>query len=522
MKVAFRVDASALIGGGHAMRCLTLADALRDRGAETVFVCAAIPPALADHVRASGHALHHITAPAGLDRAAEDWDQSELERGAQLGDAERTVAALAQPVDWLGVDHYLLGAPWHQAARVAAARLLVIDDLANRSLDCDLLLDQMPGRDIRNYASLVPESAAMLLGASYALLRPEFARERPAALARRRTCGPVQRILLSLGTTDVGGNTGEVLETIIPVTDKCAIDVVIGADAPSLDKVRALATANRRVTVHVDARNMAELMRNADVAIGAAGTTSWERCCLGLPSLTLVLAANQADVATALFEAEASITVETVEIAGILLNLLSDAGTRARMSAAALALVDGQGAGRVARHLAGETRRGTDAAIRLRAADVADSEALWMWRNDRDTRSGSRSTRPIVWADHARWFERVLDSGEQDLWIAECDGLPAGMVRFERASDDARYEVSINVRPDARSVGIGGTILRLACAALADRHGPVEIVAAVHEANHASQRLFERCDFVLDRALSRESFRRYVRSMGIPRSRKSA
>jgi len=519
MKVAFRVDSSARIGGGHVMRCLTLADELKARGAETLFIAAAIPPALAERVRAGGHDLHMIEPPEDLARAGDDWDSRSLSAQAQGDDARRTLDVLGETADWIVVDHYLLDEQWHREGRNAARRLMVIDDLANRRLDCDLLLDQTLGRTADDYAASVPKGAAMLLGASYALLRPEFARLRPAALARRRDAGPVRRILLSLGTTDIGGVTGAVLKAILPVTTDQAIDVVLGAEAQSLARVRSLAQANPRIDIHIDADNMAELMRDADLAIGAAGTTSWERCCLGLPSLTLTLAANQAFVAQALAETGASQSVEPATLAVTLAETIADESARARMTAAAFAIVDGLGAARVADRLTKQAENPVQDTPTLRPAAPSDSEQLWLWRNDPATRTASRTIEPISWSDHRRWLTAMLASGSTALQIAEIGGEPVAMVRFD-PEDDA-HEVSINVRPDRRGSGLGSAVLRRACQMLEAERGGTQIVAAVHQANSGSQRLFERCGFV--RAGGSEgAFLRYVRQAAHSRSRKSA
>lgn len=519
MKVAFRVDASARIGGGHVMRCLTLADELKTRGAETHFVAAAMPPALAARISAAGHALHMIGGAESLERSGDDWDRSALSPADQTADAARTCAVLGTGSDWIVVDHYLLGADWHRTARPATRRLMAIDDLANRRLDCDLLLDQTLGRTAADYASLVPEGTTRLLGASFALLRPEFTRERPAALARRRAGGPVRRILLSLGTTDIEGVTGAALEAILPVTAEQAIDVVLGSDAESLAKVRAIAAANPNVTVHVDAHNMAELMRDADLAIGAAGTTSWERCCLGLPTVTLTLAANQTTVAAALKAAGAGVSADRATLAEVLGETIDDETGRAKMSAAAFAIVDGLGVGRVVEKLTGQDRYDIPDAMSLRPATASDSERLWLWRNDPETRAASRSDDPVRWQEHEAWLATTLNARNRLLQIAQLGGEPVAMVRFDEHV--GRHEISINIRPDRRGAGLGGAVVETACTMLESARGPTQIVAVVHEANPGSQRMFERCGFTLDNG-GNGPFRRYVRPSGVYSSRKSA
>ena len=244
---------------------------------------------LDSRVDALRHQLATIPAPDGLDREGDDWHQPPLDAAAQAADV-RATAAVAGTADWLIVDHYLLDARWHSAARSFASRLVVVDDLANRSYDCDLLLDQTLGRTPSDYDSWVPPGTRILAGSNYALLRPEFELERPAALKRRKEAVGVSRILVSMGTADIGGWTAKIIDEVLEAAPGCDVDVVLGAQAPSLARVQQLASLDRTISLRVDTAEMPRLMRDADLAIGAAGTTSWERCCMGLPAIAVILA----------------------------------------------------------------------------------------------------------------------------------------------------------------------------------------------------------------------------------------
>jgi len=244
VRVIIRADASPEIGGGHMMRCLALADALARRGARCTFIAAWSLPGLETEIEARGHALRRIEPP-GEPPSGRGWEGFQLGSGAQRRDAARTLEAIAMEVlDWVVIDHYWLGPAWESELRRRGARVLAIDDLADRGHDCDLLLDQTVGRSPGDYRSLVPATASIFAGARFALLRPEFARDRPQALQRRRTRGPVRRLLLSLGLSDVGGDSERVLRAVLDLTPPCAIDVVLGADAPSRAAVEALAGEN--------------------------------------------------------------------------------------------------------------------------------------------------------------------------------------------------------------------------------------------------------------------------------------
>lgn len=347
MRVAIRVDAGPVIGGGHAMRCLTLADALVARGAKIIFVTAAMPEDLKRRIASCGHKLVTIRPSSEQQREGEYWHERPLSEVAQKLDAVESECV--GNVDWLVVDHYLLDYRWHRAARSFCRHVLVVDDLANRALDCDVVLDQTFGRESADYRALVPDSATILSGAEYALLRPEFSRERPTALRRRSASREVRRILISLGTTDPNSITGTIVENVIAM-GPCSIDVVIGPQATSLPRLRALAGQDSRLTLHIGTKRMAELMRDADLAIGAPGTTTWERCCLGLPAIALVLAENQRMIGERLARVGAHMLAEREDSSAItnsLELLLSDADMRSRMSETTASITDGHGVERV-------------------------------------------------------------------------------------------------------------------------------------------------------------------------------
>ncbi|MGO4325663.1 UDP-2,4-diacetamido-2,4,6-trideoxy-beta-L-altropyranose hydrolase [Cupriavidus sp. 2TAF22] len=292
MKVAIRADASVQIGSGHAMRCLTLADVLRARGAEVRFVSRAHQGGAQALLEQRGYACH-VLPPATLAAPAGDLAHSAWLGVAWETDLEQSAAALAGwSPDWLVVDHYGIDWRWEQAMRSHAPRIMAIDDVADRRHDCDLLLDQNYYSDMdQRYAALVPPHCTCLLGPGYALLRPEFT---AAASALHREEGPVRRILLFMGGMDQDNATGTALLGLQDAArDGVAIDVVLGAAAPHREQVRALCGSMPNTHLHVQVDNMAELMARADLAIGACGSATWERCLLGLPTIAIVLADNQ-------------------------------------------------------------------------------------------------------------------------------------------------------------------------------------------------------------------------------------
>lgn len=357
--VAFRADASAEIGIGHVARCLTLADALAARGATCHFLCRAPSIDLVVMIVRRGHRVHALSRnPSAADTK---WMQSQSADAAWLGcdwrdDAAESAAVLRslQP-DGLVVDHYALDARWELALRETCGRLMVIDDLADRSHDADLLLDQNLSRKCRDYSPYLLNGSALLVGTDYALLRAEFAQWRARSLQRRKS-PTLEHILVSMGGTDAGNVTGKILDALaqIDLPSTAQVTAVLGALAPAREHVqRQAASLPYACDVRVGVANMAELMASADLAIGAAGTSSWERCCLGLPSLVVVLADNQRENAVSLAHRGAAVMLAGGErhwaraLAATFTQLRAP-GVLAAMSEAAAGICDGHGTERVA------------------------------------------------------------------------------------------------------------------------------------------------------------------------------
>jgi len=334
----FRCDAGVALGGGHLRRCLTLAEALAANGWRIAF---AVRP----------ETLAFLPRDLALQP---DWivlDAVEEHEPAVM--AARVGAAGA---DLLVVDHYRRDRRFEAACRRFALRIAVIDDLADRPHDADLLLDQTFGRSERDYAGLVSRRCVTLCGSGCALLRSAFAEMREPALNRRRQGRPVGRVLIGMGATDADDLTSLAVAAVGLVSERLGrpftLEVVLGAGAPHLDALRRRLSGFPAWSIHVDAsgRAMARLMASADLAIGAAGTTSWERCCLALPTVCVVAAENQAKIAAELAAVGACHVAAAGAPEGLAAAvgaLCRDDGARLAMAEAAAAVCDGAGTGRV-------------------------------------------------------------------------------------------------------------------------------------------------------------------------------
>ena len=351
MHIVFRTDASIQIGTGHVMRCLTLAEVLRERGAQCSFICRNHPGNLIDLIRQRGFLVHVLQ----YDR---DWmvQENTPSHASWLGadwqaDAEESkVGAGETAKDWLIVDHYALDSRWEHTMRAHCRYIMVIDDLADRMHDCDLLLDQNLGRNAKDYDGLLKSGTAILIGPQYALLRPEFAALRPQSLARRQNTPQLRNLLVTMGGVDNGNATGQVLTALQHCTlpTDVRVTVVMGLHAPWLAQVQAQAKQMPwHTVVMVGVDNMAQLMVESDLAIGAAGSTSWERCCLGLATIQIALAQNQLTIAHALSDAGATLMLQGECIAQklpTLINTITSTSKLYSVSVASSVVTLGKGA----------------------------------------------------------------------------------------------------------------------------------------------------------------------------------
>jgi len=310
MRVAFRVDASAKIGIGHVMRSLTLANALLSSGASSMFICRSLPEYLRSLILKNGHTVQLLPPSSGVHK--HDVNECRWLDVSTDTDASETIAYLeGRNWDWIVIDHYGIEFAWEKSVYPFCEKLIVIDDLANRHHHCDILLDQTLSRQAEDYTDLVPRDCRLLMGAQYALLRSEFSELREYSLSLRKE-PVVRRLLISLGGTDLKNVTTKVLQLLSKagLLKGISTRVVLGSGSTTLKSVKLLVSKiDEDIELLIDIENMAEIISLSDLVIGAAGTSSWERCCLGAPTIMLVLADNQKLIAQAIEEAGAAISL---------------------------------------------------------------------------------------------------------------------------------------------------------------------------------------------------------------------
>jgi UDP-2,4-diacetamido-2,4,6-trideoxy-beta-L-altropyranose hydrolase len=358
--VEFRADASLQIGTGHVMRCLSLADALRNAGARCRFISREHPGNLLGVIRQRGYeAVALPEVGQSLFHGAFASEEDHLVHAAWLGVEWREDVAQTQSVlsraskTWLVVDHYALDARWETALKPYYDKLLVIDDLADRPHTCDLLLDQnlVEGMETR-YEGMLPRYCKRLIGPRFSLLRAEFGQWRPSSLSRRKA--PVlERLLIFMGGSDPENDTGKVVAGCKLAKRRWKhIDVVVGKSFPALAELQDSLRDLPEACLHVQTNRMAELMRDADLAVTTGGSVTWEKCALGLPSLVAIQAENQRSIALKMHELGAQRNI------GLTKDLDAAAYARqldafspeslAELTSQASSICDGSGAKRVA------------------------------------------------------------------------------------------------------------------------------------------------------------------------------
>jgi UDP-2,4-diacetamido-2,4,6-trideoxy-beta-L-altropyranose hydrolase len=357
--IAIRTDSSYEIGTGHVMRCLALAEGLQNSGWRPIFLSRDLPGNIFSKVRDSGFQLMALPPPA--DHQADSTEKPSLRpadwlRVSWQQDVIDCKTALAGvPIDAICVDHYALDGRWEQEMAGGPWRMIVIDDLANRPHVCDMLLDANSGRESTDYEGLARADTHFLIGPFYALLRPDFAKWRQYSIDRRNR-GQFNSIVIAMGGVDQPNVTGRIISAIAnaDLGQKFELTVILGQSAPWVEQVRLeLSRLSCHATLRVNVSDMAKILADHDLAIGGAGVMAWERCCMGLPSIVVVMAENQRAGAAALENQGAAILLERED--GLENNLvaalakLQIADHLISMSKAAASITDGKGVERVVR-----------------------------------------------------------------------------------------------------------------------------------------------------------------------------
>lgn len=447
MRIAIRVDSGTIIGIGHLMRCFTLANELRQRGVNIVFICREHLGNVISYLEDADYQVYRLTMPPMLSVVPDDY--STWIGASEQQDATDTLRLLNQQTyDWMITDHYGLGIVWEKIIRPKMSKILVIDDLANRVHDCDVLLDQNYfGLEMDDrYQSLLPSACIRLMGPKFALLEPRY---RLLHEILPPHDGFVHRVLVFFGGTDANNQTYKVLEALnAPDLAHLAVDVVVGKNYSDIDNLVALVSRRPGTTLHQNMPTLSGLMAKADMAIGAGGATTWERMCLGLPTISISLADNQKQC-TQLLSAQhlqylltAAASASQLEWRQAILQFIKDPNNIQEMSERVKCLVDGFGVNRVVRVLLGEA----SLQINLRPVKQADKNVMddWIGIDDKQPLFEKEIKEPatiISCSDSLSYPDCI------SFIVEDGSGLPLGLVCFE--TDRKQSVVCMRIYYDA-------------------------------------------------------------------------
>jgi UDP-2,4-diacetamido-2,4,6-trideoxy-beta-L-altropyranose hydrolase len=443
-RVFLRADASAELGIGHVQRCLALAEALRTAGFEPILLTRNLgvdTDALARARDVEVQVLPTCSPTAPPDMAT---------------DAEQTCAALRdEKMDWVVVDRYEVDARWHiQVARALGVRVAAIDDLADRDLAVDLLVDPNPAwPDHRaKYTGRLTRPTRLLGGPRFALLGAVYAQAQ-----RHQVSENVRSIGIFVGGTDPAGLTEVAIRATCDLASfRGAVEVVTTRGNPRWAEVQRLATRRPNVRVLLDLPDLAEFFARHDLHIGAGGGATWERCCVGGPTLALVAADNQRAVVPVLSSlgAVAALPAGAQNAADViaceLRALMDDPERRRALVQRARTLVDGRGALRVALSMGA-------ARLQVRRVTIDDSRLMHDWRNAPATRAVSTGTDEIPLSSHEQWLRLTIGDSQRLLLMGQVGSVPVGVIRFD--ATESAMAVSLYLDPELHGLGLGGHLL---------------------------------------------------------------
>ena len=339
--IFIRVDSSTKIGYGHFMRCMALADTLQ-KNFEINFITRSLEGSLISDIQKKGFGIFRF--------------YSNSEKINEKNDAQKTISLIKKhsgSKNILIVDNYQLSKKWETDVKPFVHKLIVIDDLSNRSHNCDLLIDQNLHTKVNGlYKGLIPSNCVKLIGPKFSMIRKEFRMMRKSVKPRTF---PIKKILVSFGGSDIENQTLVALNSIKKMNGKINVDVVVGKANKCKKTLKIFCNKNKHFTYHEQIDNIADLMLSSDLSIGSSGSTTWERCCLGLPAIVSISSNDQRDIANSLSRKKCIINLGDVKklkessYINVITNLKKN--DLRNMSKNSMSLVDGNGTQRILKHI---------------------------------------------------------------------------------------------------------------------------------------------------------------------------
>tara|TARA_B100000035_G_scaffold315477_1_gene336762 strand:+ start:5280 stop:6830 length:1551 start_codon:yes stop_codon:yes gene_type:complete len=510
MNFFFRVDSSLKIGTGHLIRCLTLAKVLRMQGAECKFICGPQKDNFIKLVKNEGFKVFTFAKSKNKivknknDKTKKNYYFDWIETSWQE-DVKNTIKALGSDIiDWLVVDHYALDKKWENKIRPYVKKIMVIDDLANRDHSCDLLLDQnlIANQETRYLKRILP-NCTTFLGPKFALLQPEYSK---LHIRKQINRDKIKRVLVFFGGVDKKNLTKLTLKSLLKIKRKdITFDVVISSLNPNKSNIQKFLHKKPNVNMYDSLPSLAPLMIKADIAIGACGSTTWERLCLGLPSLVITIAENQKPIAKELDR------LNLIKLIGHhtyvkeenILNSFKSAldENLKKWTRYSKTITNGKGVFKIASILMINDK----SKLKIRMAKKEDEQLLLLWANDPIVRANAFSPDIISSQVHSSWFHSRLNNGEFcKIFILETiEGVPIGQVRFEKKFK--KWFVNYSLSKIARGKNIGSRLLNLSIQKFKKKE-KLTLFAEVKKSNNPSIKIFKKNKFKLTKSFNKEFF----------------
>ncbi len=494
MRIAFRVDASNIIGSGHVMRCLVLADELRALDYSIIFVMRPQENDLIDYVRYRGFEVKKLNIPEEHNSVQDENDYSTWLQLSEYDDAEDFIKNVDK-CDFVVVDHYGINDTWElKVKNTLECPILAIDDLVRRH-QVDLILDQTVDRNSFEYAQESDFILAMT-GTRYALLRNDFSKFR-AKQCDIANAFVTHNVLISMGAIDNFDVTSKVLNALKKRKTLLNCTVLLNSSAPHFHEVTNFINNNSHWVRHIDfTENIAELMSEHTISIGAPGSTSWERVCLGLPSIVIPLASNQEQICERLVMHNCSLSIKISEIEKNLDDCINKLiKNYLEMRNACLNLCDGRGAERVVNRISIFNKN-----IKLRIATSEDIEKVYLWQTIPETRRYSNNPQIPTFVEHKKWMTEKLISKNDYFYIIKINEIDIGVVRLDKKSCSI-FVISIFIIPEFHGKGIASEVLSI----INKLFPTISIEATVKSQNISSKKLFKKAGY---KEISEELFLR--------------
>ena len=498
MKIAFRVDSSSKISAGHLMRCINLASVLKEKVESILFISR-------EHKGNS----NKLVTEKGFDLAVLNASENDMEKGlknqtdnykdwlgvSQIKDANETKDILKEyKPDWMIVDHYSLDETWEKIISEYVKKMMVIDDLANRKHYCDFLLDHNWFEKIDNrYRNLIPENCSKFLGPEFALLKSDFSLQKKNFNYIHEE---IKTIFIFFGSTDPYNLTSMAIISLSESRLKhLYLKVVIGDTNIHMEEIRQLIKLRGNAELHIQVENIEQIMANSQIAIASGGVNTWERICIGLPTLFIDYADNHS-----IFIDDLSKNhylkylgnykkINSKNLTSSIIDFISDKYFLDTQNKVCISLFDGNGCQKISKWLLGDIIKRD---WKVKKAELSDSELYWFWVNDPQVRINSNYKSYISWSNHLKWFSGKIKNDKSFLYLISIDKNFIGQVRFDEEKQYAKIDYSI--AKQFRGFKLGLKMLSMAIEKY-QRKSEFIIFGEVYKNNIASVKIFESLNF---------------------------